>query len=82
MIISRAARDALRSIFSSVRVLSKGSMIRVQIIGRASSTLPFRSCCPVCMWQSASPGMTSLPLPEMCSFADSSRSLSFASRTD
>ena len=67
LIISRAAIWAESRIFSGVSVLSKGSMIRVQIMGFASSTRPFNSCWPVCMWLSMRPGMNSLFFPSMVS---------------
>ena len=42
--VSREQRAALKDTASGVRVLSNGSIIRVQIIGRASRIFPRSSC--------------------------------------
>lgn len=55
-------------------------MILVQIMGSSSRTAPLRSCCPVCICPSTSPGIQSFPSPGTVSAAAYFFSLSSSGR--
>ena len=67
LIISRQASFALQYTSSGVRVLSKGTRKRVQIMGYSSASLPLSSCWQVWVWASTNPGISSLPRPSRVS---------------